>query len=112
MVAIGSAALPLRRFESSMEDDGSYKRGRKKMGMSRKPEKQGQGQGQGRSFDAGVSKTASGRGSNRESYSAPQTVVRYCIMSFFCRDGFSEWWEVCELLAFFNGFEDLLQETG
>ncbi|XP_062008837.1 pumilio homolog 23 isoform X2 [Rosa rugosa] len=57
-----------------MEDDGSYKRGRKKMGMSRKPEKQGQGQG--RSFDAGVSKTASGRGSNRESYSAPQTVVR------------------------------------
>ncbi|XP_050383842.1 pumilio homolog 23 isoform X1 [Argentina anserina] len=68
MVAIGSAALPLRRFEVSMEDDVSYKRGKKKMGMSRKPEKQGQG----RSFDAGVGKNASGRGSN----SAAQTVVR------------------------------------
>ncbi|XP_050383843.1 pumilio homolog 23 isoform X2 [Argentina anserina] len=51
-----------------MEDDVSYKRGKKKMGMSRKPEKQGQG----RSFDAGVGKNASGRGSN----SAAQTVVR------------------------------------
>ncbi|KAL6137343.1 hypothetical protein ACLB2K_062635 [Fragaria x ananassa] len=68
MVAIGSAALPLRRFEASMEDDMSFKSGRKKMGKSRKPEKQGQG----RSFDAGAGKTVSGRCSN----AATQTVVR------------------------------------
>lgn len=94
MVAIGSAALPLRRSESLMEEGRSHKRGRKKMGMSRKPEKQG------RSFDANVSKNVSGRGSSRESYSVPQTsVVRYYMMSCF-NDGFLEWWSICEWLAF------------
>ncbi|BBG98730.1 pumilio 23, partial [Prunus dulcis] len=65
-------ALPLRRLGGIMGDeDNSHKRSRKKMGMSRKPDKQSN------SFDANVNKNGSGRGSQRQSDSETQrSVVR------------------------------------
>ncbi|VVA20641.1 PREDICTED: nucleolar 9 [Prunus dulcis] len=72
MVSFGSKALPLRRLGGIMGDeDNSHKRSRKKMGMSRKPDKQSN------SFDANVNKNGSGRGSQRQSDSETQrSVVR------------------------------------
>ncbi|ONI15214.1 hypothetical protein PRUPE_3G030900 [Prunus persica] len=72
MVSFGSKALPLRRLGGIMGDeDNSHKRSRKKMGMSRKPDKQSN------SFDANVNKNGSGRGSHRQSDSETQrSVVR------------------------------------
>ncbi|ONI15217.1 hypothetical protein PRUPE_3G030900 [Prunus persica] len=53
------------------DEDNSHKRSRKKMGMSRKPDKQSN------SFDANVNKNGSGRGSHRQSDSETQrSVVR------------------------------------
>lgn len=83
MVSFGSKALPLRRLVGIMGDeDNSHKRSRKKMGMSRKPDKQSN------SFDANVNKNGSGRGSQRQSdWETQRAVVRYYMISFF-NDGF------------------------
>ncbi|XP_008228104.1 PREDICTED: pumilio homolog 23 isoform X1 [Prunus mume] len=72
MVSFGSKALPLRRLGGIMGDeDNSHKRSRKKMGMSRKPDKQSN------YFDANVNKNGSGRGSQRQSDSETRrSVVR------------------------------------